>query len=209
MVIATPLGIAKPNQLLNAFYRRACSDRGLELKIMTGLSLEKPQGTDELQRRFLKPFVERHFADYPELDYVQALRSGALPSNIEVNEFFLNPGRFLGVDLAQQGYVSSNYTHVGRDLLDHGVNVLAQMVSKKDLEHDALFSLSSNPDITLDLVPRMRDKERDGQPVAIVGQVNKKLPFMVRDALVGPEYFDFIIDDPASSLSPFPYLMHR
>ncbi|MGH8606707.1 MAG: hypothetical protein ACREX9_04595, partial [Gammaproteobacteria bacterium] len=42
-VIATPLGIGKPNQLLNAFYERACSDPGLELKIMTGLSLEKPQ----------------------------------------------------------------------------------------------------------------------------------------------------------------------
>ncbi len=202
-MIATPLGIGKPNQLLNAFYERACSDPGLELKIMTGLSLEKPQGANDLERRFLTPWVERCYADYPEFDYVKALRSGALPSNIEIHEFYFSPGRFLGVDLAQQGYVSSNYTHIARDLMAHGVNVLAQMVSKKDLEHDAHFSLSSNPDITLELAPMMRNKERNGTPVAIVGQVNKKLPFMYRDAVVAREYFDFIIDHPVLEFEPF------
>ena len=46
-----------------------------------------------------------------------------------VNSYFL-PGSFLNSLLAQQNYMSSNYTHVVRDVLDAGINVLVQLVSK-------------------------------------------------------------------------------
>jgi hypothetical protein len=42
---------------------------------------------------------------------------------IEVHEFFLEAGAFLNAPSAQQSYVSLNYTHVARKILDFGVNV--------------------------------------------------------------------------------------
>lgn len=54
--------------------------------------------------------------------------------------------------------MSSNYTHVVRDLLDAGINVLAQLVGKTEKDGSARYSLSCNPDITLDAVPRLRTR---------------------------------------------------
>ena len=42
--IATPLGLGKPNQLLNAFYRRAATNPDIQLQILTALSLTDVQG---------------------------------------------------------------------------------------------------------------------------------------------------------------------
>jgi hypothetical protein len=37
------------------------------LCIFTGLTLEKPQGKSELERRFLQPLARRIFDGYPDL----------------------------------------------------------------------------------------------------------------------------------------------
>ena len=58
--------------------------------------------------------------------------------------------------------MSSNYTHVVRDLLDAGINVLAQLVAKAHEDGAMLLSLSCNPDLTLGLAPRMRERGRRG-----------------------------------------------
>ena len=79
---------------------------------------------ERIERRFLEPLVERLFAGYPDLAYVDPLKRGKLPDNIRVTEFYFRPGSFLNSPLAQQSYMSSNYTHVVRDLLDAGINVL-------------------------------------------------------------------------------------
>ena len=42
IVLAIPMGIGKPNPLVNALYRRVKSDASLSLKILTALSLERP-----------------------------------------------------------------------------------------------------------------------------------------------------------------------
>ena len=42
IVMATPLGLGKPNGLLNALYRRVKADSGLHLKVYTALSLARP-----------------------------------------------------------------------------------------------------------------------------------------------------------------------
>jgi hypothetical protein len=87
IVLGLPLGIGKPNPFANALYRRIKANPARRLVIITALSLGKPVGRSELERHFLAPLVERLFADYPDLDYVQDLRANALPPNIEVREF--------------------------------------------------------------------------------------------------------------------------
>ncbi|HEX4299491.1 MAG TPA: acetyl-CoA hydrolase/transferase C-terminal domain-containing protein [Gammaproteobacteria bacterium] len=194
LVVGAPLGIGKPNHLINALYRRVAADPSLSMRLVTALSLERPQGKSDLERRFLDPFAARVFGDYPELEYMRALRSRALPPNIEISEFYFKSGSMLGVDSAQQNYISSNYTHVARDMLAAGANVVLQAVA---LQPGPRYSLASNPDVTLDIAPGLRAAEKAGRPVAIAGMVNRKLPFMHGGAEVQPEFFDFMVDDPA------------
>jgi acyl-CoA hydrolase len=195
--LGTPLGLGKANHLVNEFFRRACEDPRIDLRIFTALTLARPRWKSDLERRFLEPLAERLFGGYPELEYVEPLRRGTLPRNIGVSEFYFQPGSFLDSPLAQQQYVSSNYTHVVRDILDAGVNVLAQLVAKPEQNaDDNRLSLSCNPDLTLDLAPRMREAQRRGEQIALLAQVNRNLPFMYGDAAVAPAFFDGIVDAP-------------
>jgi acyl-CoA hydrolase len=196
IVFGIPLGLGKPNQLTNALYRRAKQDPSIHLRIITAITLEVPTWSSELERRFLAPFVDRVFGDFPPLQYVIDLRKGKIPENVELTEFFMKPGSFIGNHQAQQNYISSNYTHAFRDILDSGVNVIAQLIGKKELDGRQMYSMSCNPEVALDLVPRMRQQERQGKKIAIIGQVNPKLPFMFGDAVVEPGQFDMVIDDP-------------
>ena len=86
VVLAIPLGIGKPNHLVNALYRRIAADASRQLTIHTALSLAVPKPGSDIERRFAGPFLERHFgSDYPDLDYVAAMRGNALPANIRVH----------------------------------------------------------------------------------------------------------------------------
>src|SRR5580698_5942305 len=105
VVLALPLGIGKPNPLANEFYRRATRDPGIDLTIITALSLLKPQASSALERRLVQPLVERIFGSYIEPEYAHALKSDTLPPNIRVIEFFLAPGAFLNCLPAQQNYL--------------------------------------------------------------------------------------------------------
>jgi acyl-CoA hydrolase len=194
--LGTPLGLGKANHLVNEFFRRAQEDPRIDLRIFTALTLARPRGTSELERRLVEPLAERLFGGYPELAYVDPLRRGELPANIRVSEFYFQPGSFLDSPLAQRQYVSSNYSHVVRDLLDAGINVLAQLVAATQENGATLLSLSCNPDLTLDLVPRLRAAERRGEKVALLAQVNRNLPFMYGDAAVAADYFDAVVDAP-------------
>ena len=129
--LALPLGVGKPHAIANEFYRRARRDRSIRLRIFTALSLELPRARNELERRFLGPLVERVFGDFVPLDYVADLHAGTVPENVEIVEFYLEPGAFLDSAHAQRHYVSSNYTHVARDLANRGVNVIAQLIAKR------------------------------------------------------------------------------
>ncbi|MCF6301352.1 MAG: hypothetical protein L3J52_09590 [Proteobacteria bacterium] len=52
LLIGTPLGIGKPNQLLNAIWEKAKSESDLSLEIFTALSLQVPRGKSILEKRF-------------------------------------------------------------------------------------------------------------------------------------------------------------
>jgi len=198
VVLGLPLGLGKPNPFVNALYAKAKADPDIELIICTALSLERPRWSSDLERRFLEPFVERMFGGYVDLDYMLDLRRRTLPPNVQLKEFYCKAGANLNVRHAQQNYVSSNYTHVYRDLIDQGVNVLAQMVCRGEQDGREVFSLSSNPDVTLDVTRELwRQHERDGRPMAIVAQLNQNLPFMYGDAVVDPGLFTAVIDNPA------------
>ncbi len=200
IVLGIPLGIGKPNPLVNALYRRIRADSTRHMVIVTALSLEKPVGKSDLERHFLAPLVERVFEDYPDLDYVKDVRSGQLPANIEVHEFFLKTGDYLGNDSAQQNYISTNYTFVARDMAVQGINVLAQAVAAEGEGDDLRLSLSSNTDITKELIGRMR---AEGEPLLTVAVINHKMPFMPNNAEIAPAEFDFILTDPASTHTLF------
>jgi acyl-CoA hydrolase len=203
IMLGTPLGLGKANHLVNEFFRRAREDSRINLHIFTALSLSRPQWKGELERRFVEPLAKRLLGDYPELDYVNFVKQGKVPQNIRVSEFYFQPGSFLDSPFAQQSYMSSNYTHVVRDILEAGINVLVQLVGKTEEQGTTSYSLSCNPDLTLDLVPRLRDAEHKGAKIAFLAQVNNNLPFMYGDASVSGDYFDAIVDDAKYSFPLF------
>lgn len=196
IVVGAPLGLGKSVPLVNELYRRASDDPSLSLRIITALTLAKPKPSSELERRLVEPLADRLFGDYPEPAYLEPMKRGKLPPNITVSEFYFAPGSMLDSSQAQRSYINSNYTHVVRDLLDDCINVLVQMVTEEEREGRSRLSLSCNPDLTLDLGPRMRHHQRCGRPVAILGHVNRRLPFMPGDAEVEPAFFDALLDGP-------------
>jgi acyl-CoA hydrolase len=189
--VGAPLGLGKPVQLLNAFYRRAAADPTISLQIFTALSLEVPTPSTQIEEALAGPIFERLFGDYEELDYMAPLRRGALPPNIRASELYFKAGAMKGVASAQQGYISSNYTHIARDMCAAGVNVLCQMIAFRDDADGLRLSLSSNPDTATDLL-EMLERERPGSYVAL-GQLHPEMPFMEHDAEVRPALFDALL----------------
>ncbi|WP_374045985.1 acetyl-CoA hydrolase/transferase C-terminal domain-containing protein [Pseudomonas donghuensis] len=190
-----PLGLGKPNRFVNALYARIRQLPERQLTIYTALSLGRPDLGDGLQRRFLEPFIERVFADYLELDYLHDLRRDQLPANIRVEQFFLQPGSLLHSAMAQQDYVSSNYSHAARDINAKGLNLVAQLVAE-DPAHPGQLSLSCNPDITLDLLPMIARRRAAGETILLLGQVHAQLPYMPGASELPRDDFDLLIDSP-------------
>jgi acyl-CoA hydrolase len=196
IVLGMPLGLGKPNQLANAFYRRAKADPTIRLRILTSLSLEKPRPKNETEARFMVPFVERLFGNYEELDYMKDLRADAVPENITLTEFYFKAGAMKNIASAQQNYISSNYTFIARDLMLNGCNVVAQMVSAREVDGQTRLSLSCNTDVVLDLKPMIEQARQDGKKILTIAQVHDDLPFMYNRADVAPEYFDVVVRNP-------------
>jgi acyl-CoA hydrolase len=194
LVLALPLGLGKPIELVNAIYARACQDTSITLTILTALTLERPRETHPIRGRLLNPVFDRLYANYTEPSYAQAVRENTLPANIAVREFYFKPGSRLGNAGAQQNYISSNYTHAARDVVAQGCNVVMQLVSQ-DPQDAQRLSMSCNPDTSADVVQRLVALGRDFVSAAVV---HPDLPYMVGDAEVRASQYDFVLDTNAS-----------
>jgi len=198
--VGLPLGLGKPPELINALYLRAKADPSIELTILTALSLEKPVAGSAIEAAFLKPFVERVWGDCPDLLYAIDATQGKLPPNVKVQEFFFKPGSRMSNAVAQQNYVSTNYTTAARDIFEMGCNLAMQAVCKPCGEQTTEYSLSCNPDTSLELVRLLRDNKR---PHLLVGLVNQNLPYMAHSAVVPSEEFDLVVDHPRYTTTLF------
>ena len=197
-VMGAPLALGKPNHLINALYLAARADPAIRLDIFTALSLNPPKPAHGLKQRFLGPFVQRQFGDYPRLEYLQDLDLGRIPDNITISEFYFRSGTRLQDRHAQRHYVSSNYTHVARDMHSKGVNLLVQMVVVHP-ERPQHYSLGSNPDVTLDLLRRMpREK------LLFIAQLNPDMPYMDGDAELPRGEFDLVLEQHPQPLFAVP-----
>lgn len=192
IVLGLPLGLGKANHVANALYARAAADSWIDLTIVTALSLDPPKGGDDFAGRFAGPLADRLYDGETRLAYVEARAKNALPPNVRVIEFFLQAGTLLSNAGAQMSYVSANYTHAAPMLLAAGINVIAQMVAPA--AGDARFSLSSNPDITLDILPALEKRRQEGEAIVIVGEVNRNLPFMGGCAVLAEDVFDMLLE---------------
>ena len=195
--MAAPLGLGKPHGLLNALYRLTADDASRSMRLFTALSLTRLQPKPGLEARFLKPFLQRHFgADQVDPQYALDQARDALPSNIEVHEFYMQSGALLHSGAAQRNYISQNYTHVARDLALQDINVLVQLVARREGSDGVHYSLSCNPDLTLDL---LRQIEAAGKPRPLcVAVVHPDLPYMGGMAEVVEDFFDLELRPDAS-----------
>src|ERR1700704_4263625 len=196
IVLALPLGIGKPNPLVNEFYRRALRDPTMDLTILTALSLLKPVARSALEARLLAPLAARVFGTYVEPEYARAMQTGTVPANVRIIEFFLTPGAFLNSPHAQRHYLSANYTHVARDCLARGVNVIAHLVARRMVNGELQLSFGSNSDVTPDLLPLIDRARASGRDIVMVAQTHAQMPFMTGHALLDPGRLDFLVDDP-------------
>ncbi|TCM20371.1 acyl-CoA hydrolase [Novosphingobium sp. PhB165] len=196
IVLGLPLGLGKSPHIANALFERARRDPAIRLDIFTALTLEPPALGSDLERRFLEPVFARTMGGYPEFAYAAAQHAGDMPPNIEVNEFFFQAGSRLATPIAQRSYISANYTHAIRYLLDQGVNVIAQIVARRGDR----FSLSCNSDMTLDL---LRARDAGKADFLLVGQVNDELPFMTGPADLSADRFAMILDSPETQFPLF------
>lgn len=185
--LATPLGLGKPNQLVNAIYEHVEKNDAFTLDIFTALSLDLPDPKPGLESRFAKPFIDRHFGPYPRLLYLKDIREGRLSPRINVEEFYLQAGRSKDLPYVQQSYVALNYTHVVRRLVEKRVNIVLQLVAKSGDR----YSLSCNTDLTLDFLDATAAA---GQPCLFVGVVHPDLPFVSGDAELPESAFQLILE---------------
>ncbi|MCC5879633.1 MAG: acetyl-CoA hydrolase [Idiomarina sp.] len=194
ITLGLPLGLGKPIHFANAMYQRAKEDPSIELHIVTALSLLAPKPAEGLEQRFMDPLLERLYGDLPELEYARDVLEHKLPDNVKVSEFFFQAGNFLNHAEQQRRYICTNYTHAMRDLLAVGVNVVGQLVAPDtDAAYPGQFSLSCNPDLSLDLLRELRAAATPDKPVVLVAECNAHLPFFGRDAAVPVETFDIVL----------------
>ncbi|RDI97462.1 acetyl-CoA hydrolase [Dyella solisilvae] len=187
--VAAPLGLGKPHGLLNALYKLTVADTSRTLSLYTALSLTRPHPAPGFEQRFVAPFVERHFgADAVDPQYAIDQARQTLPSNVAVHEFYMQSGALLRSPSAQRNYISQNYTHVARDLAVQDINLLVQLVAKRQTPEGVRYSLSCNPDLTLDFIDQV---VQSGKPRPLcVAVVHPEMPYVSGHAEVRQDYFD-------------------
>lgn len=202
LTVAMPLGLGKANHLINALYQQVSANPAYSLKILTALSLQTPQAKSELEQNFLTPIANRLYAGYSELLYARDLIANKLPENVQVSEFFLQAGSYLGNPHAQGNYISANYSHVSAYLIDEQIDLVIQMVAHTNQQENTNsdLSLSCNPDITLELLAARSAGETH---FMLVAELSDALPFMANDAQLPEAEFAHILEGESASAALF------
>ncbi|SDG69914.1 acetyl-CoA hydrolase/transferase C-terminal domain-containing protein [Desulfosporosinus hippei] len=193
VIFSIPLALGKPVIFTNELYRQAKENSEINLKIITALTLEKPKGHTDLERRFLGPLADRVFAGVPEFDFILDFRAGKLPKNVEIFEFFSKAGGYLNSPVAQQNHLATNYTHAIRDALALGANVFAQLISPREFNGKNMYSMGCNTDVCIAAINEFKCLKAQGKKVAIIGEANINMPFMYGDAVVEADSYDIIL----------------
>lgn len=200
IVLAAPLGLGKPHDLLNAIYDAVEKNTAASLEIYTALSLTPPKAGSDMEKRFLQPFLDRHFGEhFPALKYALAQRSNRLPNNIQVQEFYMQSGGLLNSSQAQQHYASLNYTHVARAVAEKSINLIVQKVAREP--NGTRLSLSCNPDLTFDLLDEIQRLKKP-RPL-LIAEIDAQLPWIGGTAAVDQNFFDIVIEQPKSDAKLF------
>lgn len=189
--LAAPLSIGKPVLLVDALYRLAEADTRVQLTIFTALTLARPRPGSSLERRFAGPLLDRLFFNCVEPLYADAVRRDALPANVRVHEFFLLAGAQLRSKTAQQSYTSLNYSQAAKHLQRLDTNVIVQLVAPH--RSAPRVSLSSNPDVTLDLLPYIASR-RPRAPTVFAVELNPNLPYMPGEAELDRAQIDMVLE---------------
>jgi acyl-CoA hydrolase len=192
--IGMPLGLGKPVPLLNALYRRAKENPEMSLTVFTALSLEKPTWNNDLERRFLEPFVARVWGGVPDIEFLLDIRKGALPPNVHIHELFFKAGTYRNEPSMHQNHISSNYTHVVRDCETNGNAIFAHIIAKAKDDRERCYSASCNADTAMQTIREFARHQANGVKKLRIGMVNPQLPFMYGDAELSPGDYDIIID---------------
>ncbi len=187
-------GFGRPAHILNELYRRAVADPTIELTIITGLLVERPRGSSDMESRFIDPFVERVFGSLPDMDFVRPYKKGTLPDNINVIEIFMSAGSAMNSPYAQQQYIYSNFTFWFRDMVSNGCNVFGHELCFREVDGERQYSMSSEAFVR-DALLRLEAERKKGKKIALVAQVNQEMPFMFNDAIVEESCYDFILDN--------------
>ncbi|HQO40146.1 MAG TPA: acetyl-CoA hydrolase/transferase C-terminal domain-containing protein [Spirochaetota bacterium] len=191
---AMTLGLGKPVRFVNELYRRAKEDPSIKLNIITALSLEKPTGKSELEKRLIDPLAERIFGGYPDFQYMIDLRAGKLPANVEIFEFYSKAGSIINIASQNRNYLPSNYTHIARDAYWHNnVNVFGQLIGCKEINGKMMYSMGCNTDICISALRLINLGKSQGKKLVCFGEVNENMPFMYGDAVVDPALYDFLL----------------
>ncbi len=196
IVVGTPLGVGKANRIVNELVERAVVNPELELEIWTALSLTTPTASSDLESRLIEPLADRLFENYPDLAYDVRLQNGTLPENIEVHEFYLQPGGYMSNPVAQQNYHSVNYTHAVRRFENAEPNLLLQLIGEGEVDGELQYNIGTNTDISSDLIESLHAvRERGERDLLIVGERNQNMPFLYGDGPIDPEMFDAVLVD--------------
>jgi acyl-CoA hydrolase len=196
ITFAMTLGLGKPILFINELYRRAKEDPTINLKIVTALSLERPKGKSELEKRFIEPLAERVFHGTPEFQYMLDFRTGKMPKNVSIYEFFGKAGLNLKTPHAQQNHLNSSYTHVVRDAMDFGTNVFGQLIGCRKINGKLVYSMGCNTDICIEANELLHKKRANGDKVAVIAEVNEQMPFMYGDAIYDAKNYDILLHGP-------------
>ena len=196
VIVGLPIAVGKPTHIANALYRKAQQNSNIRLTLCSGLTLQTPKWKSDLERRFFEPLVGRLFPDYPDPAYLVDAHRKALPPNVMLKEFYFSPGLSLHNCHLQANYISTNYTHVARDISAMGANMTAVMMGKGSGRNEGMYNLGSNADATIMSIWSLLAEKKKGRKVAILGQVNENMPYMYGRTEVPPEYFTGILDNP-------------